>query len=79
MTFSLNKGGVVMSSQITHTQSSTYTPYPIYLRSDVYTVVVIRIIMYCSLMYCNTTVMYCPHSLTSVISWYSAISLVYGK
>ena len=25
MTYSLNQGGVVMSSQITHTQSSTYT------------------------------------------------------
>ena len=33
MTFSLHQGGVVMSSQITHTQSSTYTPKPIYLIS----------------------------------------------
>ena len=31
MTFSLHQGGVVMSSQIIHTLSSTYTPQPTYV------------------------------------------------
>ena len=31
MTFSLHQDGVFMSSQITHTLSSTYTSYPLYL------------------------------------------------
>ena len=30
ITSSLHQGGVVMPSQITHTQSSRYTPLPIY-------------------------------------------------
>ena len=30
MTFSLHQGGVVMPSQITHTQPCRYTPLPIY-------------------------------------------------
>ena len=53
MTFTLHQGGVVMSSQITHTQSSTYTSKPIYLTSAPWFSVVAQFLQFIPTAPCN--------------------------